>query len=100
MVIIEGEVWAPADEPTYLIQQMGFGNNHDGTLRSTDVGPAGSPSKDRFSILENVVAVAVAVQSAIDNGNDRSIPGINAPPCPQDLLTVSLQVPDPSLPND
>ncbi|MHA7274888.1 hypothetical protein ACX80Z_15875 [Arthrobacter sp. TMT4-20] len=73
MVIIEGEVWALADEPTYVIHQRGMGYNHGGTTLSIETGRTESMTNRCFSLLNFDVALEAATQAAIGRGNDRSL---------------------------
>lgn len=76
VVIIDGEVWTAAEEPVYVIHQMGMGHNHGGTLLSTETTGAASIPANCFSLLEHDVAVEAALEAAKERGNDKSYTGI------------------------
>lgn len=72
LVIVNGEVWKVATEPTYVIHTMGLGNNYGGTALSIESGRMETMSRRCFSLLERDAAVEAALEVARDRGDTRS----------------------------
>lgn len=77
-LIIDDDIWAPADEPIYTVNTFGMGSNHGGTSLSIDSlsrykTEDGSPVNDWvFPLDQREEAVAKALQVAEDRGDTQS----------------------------
>lgn len=81
-LIIDDNVWAPADEPIYTVNTFGMGSNHGGTSLSIDSltrykTTDGSPVNEWvFPLDQREEAIAKALEVAEDRGDTRSYDGI------------------------
>lgn len=77
ILIIDGEVWKTAKEPTYAIVTLGMGDNHGGTYLDLDYAGRYTNS---FPLTDYDAAVEAAIAFAEKRGDTNSIPIIRKTP--------------------
>lgn len=77
ILIIDGEVWKAAKEPTYAIVTLGMGGNHGGTYLDLDYAGRYANS---YPLTDYDAAVEAAVAFAEKRGDTQSIPIIRTAP--------------------
>jgi hypothetical protein len=84
ILFIDGERWAEAGEPRYVIMTFGLGHNHGlgwGTSLSTDDSYNSNISRDRYYRIDHYrEAVKAATQIAQRRGDTKALPIANQKP--------------------
>lgn len=76
---IDGELWKRTTEPQYLVATFGMGDNHGGTSLMYAVGEYRNHSEESYFLADEFgEAVAAAVRTAEDRGDNRSVERILA----------------------
>lgn len=79
ILVIDGEVWKVAEEPSYTIMTMGMGGNHGGTYLELSFMDRGLTGR-RFPVTEYEHAVESAVEFAEKRGDTNSLRMIRETP--------------------
>jgi len=93
-LLIDGEVWAVANEPRYDVATFGMGYNHGGTaLMVTEHGEPEFGRKRIFSALEGDAAFAEAIKTAQERGDSESIASIKQGSRIEVLIPAAVKLP-------
>lgn len=79
ILVIDGQVWKSAEEPSYTIMTMGLGGNHGGTYLELSFFDRGITGR-RFPVTEYDHAVESAIEFAEKRGDTNSIRMIRETP--------------------
>ena len=79
LLVIDGQVWKAAEEPSYTIMTMGMGGNHGGTYLELSFMDRGLTGR-RFPVTEYDHAVGSAVEFAEKRGDTNSLRMIRETP--------------------
>lgn len=92
LLIIDGQVWKTAEEPSYTIMTMGLGGNHGGTYLELSFMDRGMTGR-RFPVTEYDHAVESAVEFAQKRGDTNSIRMIRETPKVTVLDPAAFKIP-------
>jgi hypothetical protein len=92
ILIIDGQVWKTTPEPFYIIEALGMGGNHGGTLLEINFTDRGNPGR-RFPLTEYEHAVESAVAFATKRGDTNSIRMIRDTPRATILDPTAFKIP-------
>jgi hypothetical protein len=92
VLIIDGQVWKSAEEPSYTIMTMGLGGNHGGTYLELSFFDRGLTGR-RFPVTEYDHAVESAIEFAEKRGDTNSIRMIRETPKVTVLDPTAFKIP-------
>jgi hypothetical protein len=92
ILIIDGQVWKSAEEPSYTIMTMGLGGSHGGTYLELSFFDRGMTGR-RFPVTEYDHAVESAVEFAQKRGDTNSIRMIRETPKVKVLDPAAFKIP-------
>lgn len=92
ILIIDGQVWKSAEEPSYTIMTMGLGGNHGGTYLELSFMDRGMTGR-RFPVIEYDHAIEAAIEFAEKRGDTNSFRMIRETPKVTVLDSAAFKIP-------
>jgi hypothetical protein len=91
-LVIDGQVWKSAEEPSYTIMTMGMGGNHGGTYLELSFFDRGMTGR-RFPVTEYDHAIESAIEFAEKRGDTNSLRMIRETPKVLVLDSTAFKIP-------